>query len=157
MNKLNLRTDGDRHVIVTRRFTAKPEAIYRAHTEPEILQKWNLGPDGWSMTKCINDSRPGGKIHYEWTDGKSGGFSISGENIELVPFKLIRHVERMHMPDPTPDCQVETRFEPEGSGTLMTMRMTLPNAATCAAMLATDMDKGMETSYARLEHQLTNI
>ena len=29
------------------------------------------------------------------------------------------------MPDATPDNHVETNFAPDGSGTLMTMRMTL--------------------------------
>ena len=40
---------------------------------------------------------------------------------------------------------------PDGTGTLMTMRMTLPDAETRAAMLATGMEEGMEASYARLE------
>jgi hypothetical protein len=33
----------------------------------------------------------------------------------------------------------------------MTMRMTLPDATTRAAMLATGMEGGMEASYARLD------
>ena len=33
----------------------------------------------------------------------------------------------------------------------MTMRMTLPDAETRAAMLATGMEHGMEASYVRLE------
>jgi len=33
----------------------------------------------------------------------------------------------------------------------MTIRMTLPDAQTRAAMLATGMEGGMEASYARLE------
>ena len=57
----------------------------------------------------------------------------------------------MHLPDPTPDNHVEARFEQDATGTLMTMRMTLPDAETRAAMLATGMEQGMEASYARLE------
>ena len=60
----------------------------------------------------------------------------------------------MHLPDPTPDNHVDTTFEPDGTGTLMTMRMTLPDAATREAMLATGMDRGMEASYARMEELL---
>lgn len=56
-----------------------------------------------------------------------------------------------NLPDPTPDNHVETQFEPDGEGTLLTMRMTLPDAATRASMLATGMEDGMEASYARLE------
>ncbi len=57
----------------------------------------------------------------------------------------------MHLPDPTPENHVETRFEQDATGTLMTMRMTLPDAETRAAMLATGMEHGMEASYVRLE------
>ena len=151
MSKLTLKTEGDRFVVVTRRFAASPEKVYRAHTEPSLIQQWLLGPDGWTMPVCINDARPGGRIRYEWTDGKGGGFYLTGEYVELSPFSSIVHVERMHLPDPTPDNHVETRFDADGSGTLMTMRMTLPNAETRAAMLSTGMESGMEDSYARLE------
>ncbi len=57
----------------------------------------------------------------------------------------------MHLPDPTLDTHIETRFEAVGTGTLMTLRMTLPDAQTRAAMLATGMERGMEASYIRLE------
>ena len=151
MSKLTLTTEGDLHVIVTRRFAAPPEAVYRAHTEPEIIQKWMLGPEGWTMAVCINEARPGGKMRYEWTNGNGQGFYLTGEFVELEPYSRMVHVERMHLPDPTPDNRVETRFEPDGTGTRMTMRMTLPDAQTRAAMLATGMEGGMEDSYARLE------
>jgi uncharacterized protein YndB with AHSA1/START domain len=151
MSKLTLKTEGDRYVVVTRRFVAPPEAVYRAHTEPELLQKWLLGPDGWTMPVCISDLRPDGKIRYEWSDGKGGVFHLTGEYLALEPFSRIVHVERMHLPDPTPDNHVETLFAPDGSGTLLTMRMTLPDAETRAAMLATGMEHGMEYSYARLD------
>jgi hypothetical protein len=57
----------------------------------------------------------------------------------------------MHFPGPTPDNHIETTFEANGSGTLMTMRMTLPDAKTREMMLATGMESGMEAGYARLE------
>lgn len=151
MTRLTLKTEGDTHVVVTRHFAAPPEKVYLAHTDPNLVQKWMLGPEGWTMPVCINEVKPGGKIRYEWSDGKGRGFYLTGEFIELVPFSKIIHVERMHLPDPTPDNRIETRFEPDGTGTLMTMRMTLPDAQTRAAMLATGMESGMEASYARLE------
>jgi uncharacterized protein YndB with AHSA1/START domain len=154
MSKLNLRTEGDTHVVVTRHFAASPEAVYRAHTDPKLVQKWLLGPEGWKMPVCINEAKPGGAIRYEWSNGKGGGFHLTGEYIELEPHRRIVHVERMFLPDRTPDNHVETTFEPDGTGTLMTMRMTLPDAQTRAGMLATGMEHGMEESYARLERLL---
>jgi len=151
MSKLTLITEGDTHLVVTRRFSASPAAVYRAHTDPQLIQKWLLGPEGWTMPVCINEARPGGKIRYEWTNGNGGGFYLTGEYLELEPHSRIVHVERMHLPAPTPDNRVETRFDLDGEGTLMTIRMTLPDAQTRAAMLATGMERGMEASYVRLE------
>jgi len=150
-SKLTLETEGDRFVVAKRRFAAPPEAVYRAHLDPEFLQQWLLGPDGWTMPVCINEAKPGGKIRYEWSNGSGRSFYLTGEILELDPPHRIVHVERMHLPDPTPDNHVVTMFTADGSGTLMTMRMTLPDAATRKAMLSTGMERGMEASYARLE------
>lgn len=154
MKEITLTTEGDKYVIVTRYFAMPPEAVYRAHTEPELIQKWLLGPEGWTMPVCISDARPGGKIRYEWSNGKGAKFSLTGEYLELAPYRRMVHVERMHLPDPTPENQVETIFESDGDGTFMTMRMALPDAQSRAAMLSTGMEKGMEASYLRLEKLL---
>ena len=151
MSELVLTTEGDTHVVVKRRFDAPPEAVYRAHLEPELIRQWCLGPEGWTMPVCINEAKPGGKIRYEWSNGSGRSFYLTGEIIELDPPHRIVHVERMHMPDATPDNHVETTFVADGTGTLMTMRMSLPDAETQKAMLATGMARGMEISYARLE------
>lgn len=157
MSKMTLKTEGDTHVVVTRHFAAAPDVVYRAFTDPAIIQKWLLGPPGWTMPVCICEARPGGKIRYEWENpskGKAHGFHITGEFLEVTPPSRIVHIERMFLPDPTPDNHIETRLEPDGDGTLMTMRMTLPDAATRAQMLATGMEHGMEMSYVRLENLL---
>jgi uncharacterized protein YndB with AHSA1/START domain len=154
MSKLTLVTEGDKFVVAKRRFAASPELVYRAFTEADIVKQWCLGPDGWTMPVCIIDARPGGKIRYEWSDGKGGGFYLTGECLELVPFSRIVHVERMHLPDPTPDNHIVTTFTADGDGTLMTMRMTLPSAEVRAAMLGSGMEHGMEASYVRLESKV---
>lgn len=151
MRELTLATEGDLHVVVKRRFAASPDMVFRAHTEPRLIQQWLLGPDGWSMPVCISDPRPGGHFRYEWIHDKGARFHMTGAFIEIVPFSRIVHVERMHLPDPTPNNHIVTTFTDNGSGTLMTMRMTLPDEKTRTAMLATGMEHGMEASYTRLE------
>jgi len=152
MSKLSMQTEGDRIIVMTRRFAASPEAVYRAHTDPELIQRWLLGPEGWTMPVCVCEAKVGGRFHYEWNhETKGQRFHITGEFLELQPNRRIVHVERMFLPDPTPDNHVETTFEVDGEGTLMTIRMSLPDAQTRAAMLATGMERGMEASYVRLE------
>ena len=139
MSKLTLKTEGDTGVIVTRRFAAPPKLVFRAHTEPKLIQKWMLGPEGWSLPVCISEARPGGNIRFEWSDGQGNGFYLTGEYVEVEPFSRIVHIERMHLPDPTPDNHIETRFQPEGDGTLLVMRMTLPNAEARAEAFAKNL------------------
>ena len=86
------------------------------------------------MPACLNDATLGGRFYYEW---KGRIFFITGELLELDLDTRIVHVERMHTPDPTPDCHVETTFNAESFGRLMRLRMTLPDTQTRAAILAT--------------------
>ena len=91
MGKMTIKTEGDRFVVVTRRFAASPEAVYRAHTEPRLIQKWMLGPEGWTMPVCIGEARPGGKIRYEWalpTGGGAGAFG-PGDRVGASPKAVI--------------------------------------------------------------------
>ncbi len=60
----------------------------------------------------------------------------------------------MHLRDPTPDNHIVTTFESGAGGTLMTPRITLPDKASRRRMLETGMERGMETSYARLDTML---
>jgi uncharacterized protein YndB with AHSA1/START domain len=106
------------------------------------------------MPVCISEAKPGGRLRCEWSDGKGGDFYLTGEYIAVEPYSRTVHVERMHLPDPTPDNHVETLFEADGNGTLLTLRMTLPDAETRTAMLATGMEEGMEASYARMEEMM---
>ena len=105
MSRLVLETEGETVVVAKRRFEAPPEAVYRAHLEPELLREWLLGPDGWTMPVCINEAKPGGKMRYEWSNGKGRSFYLTGEISVLEPPRRIVHVERMHLPDATPDNQ----------------------------------------------------
>jgi len=137
---------------VTRFFAAPPERVYAAHTDPEVLRQWLTGPEGWQMTRCEIDLRPGGHMRYDWQalDG-SYGFHMIAEVLEVEEPSRILHVERMYLPDETPPNRVETHFQPQDSGTLLVMTMQVDEAETMDAMLATGMTDGMEASYAKLD------
>jgi uncharacterized protein YndB with AHSA1/START domain len=66
------------------------------------------------MPVCETDSRDGEKFKFEWDDGEDGGFAISGQYIKLTPDQLIEHIERMHIPDLTPDNHIVTTFASSG-------------------------------------------
>jgi len=141
--------------VVTRHFAAAPARVFAAHTDPALVRQWLTGPDGWVMTRCDIDLRPGGHFRYDWqaADG-SFGFHLTADVIEVEAPHRILHVERMFLPDQTPDNTVETLFQADGTGTRMVMTMRVDSAETMEAMLATGMTDGMELSYARLEAEV---
>ena len=150
MTGLSLETNGDTEVVIRRHFAAPPEAVYRAHIEPDLIRRWMTGPEGWVMTTCISEAAPGGRMHFAWEkDGH--GFYATGEYRALEPGRRIAHVERMFLPERTPENECVTEFRPADGGTLMVLTMTLPDAASREAMLATGMADGMEESYARID------
>lgn len=156
MGALEPNPEGDASIVVVRRFAARPGDVYRAHVETGLLRQWMLGPEGWSMPVCVSEARPGGGIRFEWSDGEGAGFHLTGEYVALEPFSRLVHVERMFLPERTPDNHVETSFAPDGEGTRMTIRMTLPDRETRDAMIDSGMADGMEASYARLEEVLAS-
>lgn len=143
--------DGDARLTITRHFDAPPDLVYRAHTDAGLIQRWMLGPPGWTMPHCKIDARPGGTFRHDYAGPEGASFSILGTFLEVdAPHRLL-HVEHMLLPDRTPDNRIETLFEPAGSGTKLTLHMSLPTAEARAAMLATGMTDGMEMAYAALD------
>ncbi len=149
---LNVERTSPTTLRVSRYFAAAPARVFQAHTDPAIVRRWLLGPDGWSMPVCEIDARSGGNTRYEWRNGETGAsFALTADTLVVEPPHRIVHVERMHLPDQTPDNTVETTFTPESTGTRMIMTMTVSDAATMDAMVTTGMTDGMETSYVRLD------
>ena len=139
MSKLSLRTEGDTVVVVTRRFAAPPAEVFRAHTEPALLQQWCLGPDGWTMPVCVCDARPGGQMRYEWTNADGGGFYLTGEFLEVEAPHRIVHVERMFLPDRTPTTASRPPSRPTATArttTISVRRSCRSRPAISTAMVA---------------------
>ena len=143
-------------ITIKRQFKASPERVFAAHTEPALIQRWCYGFDGWRMPVCINEARPGGALRWEWANDECAGFHATGTYEAVEPPRdgrpgRIVHVERMHLPDPTPDNHITTTFTPDGDGTLLTVVMQLDTPEALEAMIATGMTDGMEVTYARID------
>ncbi|MBK7844203.1 MAG: SRPBCC domain-containing protein [Bdellovibrionales bacterium] len=53
---------------IRRSFNAKPEMVYRAYTEPDLMRRWLTAYPGWEMPVCEMDLREGGKYHWRWVN-----------------------------------------------------------------------------------------
>jgi uncharacterized protein YndB with AHSA1/START domain len=141
----------DTKVRISRIVRGGVESVWRAHHEPELLQQWLLGPDGWTMPVCEVATEVGQIYRYEWAqiDGP-GRFGFTGELLESLPPH--RSVTTEEMIDTNgPSTTNELTLTPVGDGTLLSILITYPNPEIRDSILATGMTDGMETSYMRLE------
>ena len=152
----------DSTVRVVRDFRAPKELVYRAYTEPALMQRWLLGYPGWTMPVCEMDVRVGGRFRWRWrniADGKQMGFH--GEFREVVPGSKLVNTEFFDPGDVGGNM---------GDGALVTLELTQAGAITTAvttmdyytkqsrdAAIATGMTDGMEASYAVLDGLLKEL
>lgn len=144
----------DTHVRVSRVIRGTVEQVWRAHHEPELLQRWLLGPDGWTMPVCEVATEIGDSYTYEWeqADGTER-FGFTGELLEHQPPTREVTTERMIGMD-GPGTTNELTLTPVEGGTLLSLLITYPSRELRDTILATGMTDGMETSYARLEQEV---
>ena len=141
----------DTTVRITRIIRGTVEQVWRAHQEPELMQRWLLGPDGWTMPVCQVARKVGERYRYEWeaADG-SQRFGFEGTLIESEPpYRSVTTECMIGMEGPT--TRNEMTLTSMTTGTLLSIVITYPNAETRDAILGTGMTSGMEASYARLE------
>jgi uncharacterized protein YndB with AHSA1/START domain len=140
----------DTQVRVARVIRGSVEQVWRAHNEADLLKKWLLGPDGWSMPVCEIATAVGDGYRYEWErDGGGDRFGFTGELLESeAPYRAVTTESMIGMAGSTLN---ELTLTPVEGGTLISLVITYPSAEMRDVVLATGMTDGMETSYARLE------
>lgn len=154
-SSLEVTMPSDREIRVTRTFDAPPELVFECHTKPEKVQKWLLGPPGWSMPVCDIDLKVGGRYRYVWrSDTDATEFGVQGEFREIAAPNRLVSVDSMDgMPGET---QGTTTFEALGTGrTRFTLTMRFDSKEARDAALETGMTSGMSMSYDRLEEIFT--
>ncbi len=152
-HSLELTTPSDREIVMKRVFDASPAAVFDAFTKPELIKRWLLGPDGWSMPVCDVDLRVGGRYHYVWrSDEDASEFGFNGAYREIVRPERIVHVESM---DGNPgESLVTTTFVEQQGSTTVTMTIQHASREMRDMVLATGMETGVAKSYERLDEVL---
>jgi uncharacterized protein YndB with AHSA1/START domain len=93
-DKAQVSMPSDREVKVTRVFRAPRALVYRAYTEPALVQRWLLGPPGWTMPVCEMDVRVGGTYRWRWRSNEDETeFGFNGVFREVEPARKLVHTE----------------------------------------------------------------
>lgn len=156
VKKVKVSTDGESSIVITRWFNAPRDLIFDAHTKCELVKRWLLGPEGWTMPVCEIDLRVGGKYRYVWRKESSGHeMGMGGEYREIGRPEKIVATEKFDDP----------WYEGEAFSTLTLTETNgitqLRNVVTYASreirdnVLKSPMEDGLEAGYNRLEDLVT--
>ncbi|MDZ4692141.1 SRPBCC family protein [Terricaulis sp.] len=148
----------DRDVRVVRSFDAPRELVWDAHAKPELVQKWCLGPPGWSMPVCEMDVRVGGAYRWRWRNDADGAeFGFFGTFTEVNRPEKLAHEESYDpgdvggaMPSDEP-ALVTNDFSEKDGVTTMVVTIRFPSKEARDGAFSTGMTDGMEMGYVRLD------
>ena len=161
MEKAQVTLPSDREVKVTRSFKAARPLVYRAFTEAALVQRWLLGPPGWSMPVCEMDVRVGGRYRWRWRSDKDASeFGFTGTFREVQPPSKLVHSEAFDPGSvggeyPGSEALVTVTFTESGDLTTVTSLIDFGSKEARDAAIATGMTDGMEQSYQLLDELLT--
>ena len=155
LGSLKVTTVGDRELAMTRVFDAPRNLVFDAFTKPELVRRWLLGPDGWSMPVCEIDLKVGGAYRYVWrrdSDGTEMG--MGGVYREIVPNQRLVTTEKFDQAW-YPGEAVGTLVLTEQQGkTTVTQTVLYQSREARDGVIKSGMETGVARSYDRLAEQL---
>jgi uncharacterized protein YndB with AHSA1/START domain len=156
--RLHVEARGEREIYFTRLFDAPRTLVWEAHTKPEYVKRWLLGPGDWSMPVCEIDLKVGGRYRYVWRHADGREMGMGGVFREVTkPERLV--TTELFDEDWTGGEAVNTTAFAEQVGGKTTLTTTVLYATREArdGALKTPMAEGMESGYARLDAVLGDI
>ena len=149
---LSIAAQGERDIVMTRAFDAPRALVFDAFTKPDLIRRWLLGPDGWTMPVCEVDLRVGGAYRYVWRRDKDGTeMGMGGVFREIVRPERIVSTEKFDEAWYPGEGVGTVELLEKGGRTTMTQTMTYVSREARDAVLKSPMESGVSRSFDRLE------
>lgn len=143
--------DGKQEILITREFDLPAELVFRAYTEPEILEQW-MG------TKVLKlDNKAHGSYRFETTDPKGNKYGFNGTIHEFAPNKkIIRTFEFENTPF---GVQIEyLSFEPVTEDTSrLTIQSIYQTVTQRDQQLQMPFRQGLNMAHDRLQDVVSKL
>ena len=98
-------------------FTAPPERVFRAFTDPDALVKW-MAPHGFTAKVHHLDAKVGGSYKMSFSNFTTGtSQSFGGTYHEIMPNQLLRYTDQFDDPNLPGQIEVTIQFHPVSVGT----------------------------------------
>ena len=154
---LQVTAPGEREIVMTRGFDAPRQLVFDAHTKPELIKRWLLGPPGWSMPVCEIDLRVGGKYRYVWRHDRNGNeMGMGGLYREIVAPERIVNTERFDEAWYPGEALNTLVLVETGGRTTLTQTVRYESREARDAVLKSGMESGVAASYERLADLLAS-
>jgi uncharacterized protein YndB with AHSA1/START domain len=142
-------------IVITREFDAPRELVYRAFTDPALLERW-LGPRELAMSVDRYEVRDGGRWRYVHTDGDGNSYGFHGIfHGTPSPDAIVQTFEFEGAPG---HVKLDTTtLEPRGGATYVRTISVFQTVEDRDAMVAMDMERGVRDSDERLEELLSTL
>ena len=158
--RLEVTTPSDLEIAMSREFDAPRELLWDAYTNPALVSRWLLGPDGWTFRQCDMDVRVGGTYRWVWWKEKTQTAMGTGGTYREVqrPDRLV-HTEKFDEPWASGggESVVTVTFTERNGKTTMLMTQRFESREVRDAVLKTGMETGVERSYQRLDEMLPEL
>lgn len=149
----------DEQILIVREFDAPRHLVWRAYTEPELVQRWWGAKRGEGVSAEI-DLRVGGRWRYVMT--AQGGFEVGfhGEFREIVPEErlVMTEVYEGAGPDAEENGGLNTiTFVADGDRTRLEMLCEYPSKEIRDIVIDSGMEAGMQESLDALEEVAVSL
>jgi uncharacterized protein YndB with AHSA1/START domain len=153
---LRVTTPADHEIAMTRAFDAPRALVFEACTKPELLERWLLGPPGWTLPVCEIDLKVGGALRFVWRGSDGTETGMSGAYREVAPERLV-HTELFDADWTGGETLVTTVLREQAAGrTTLTSTVLYSSREARDAALRTGMEQGVAASYDRLAELLAS-
>jgi len=100
-------------------FSAPPERVFRAFTDPDALVKW-MAPHGFTAHVEHSDVRTGGSYRMSFTNFSTGTrHSFHGNYRQVVQNQLLRYTDQFDMPELAGEIDVTIELQEVSVGTAL--------------------------------------
>ena len=142
-------------VLTSRELDAPRDLVYRAFTEPELLQRW-LGPRAYTMTIDRYDLRDGGTWRYIHADDAGNAYGFHGVfHGEPSMDGMVQTFEFEGAPG---HVSMDTvTFEDRDGKTIVRTNSVFQSVEARDAMVQNGMARGMSEGYERLDELLAEL
>jgi uncharacterized protein YndB with AHSA1/START domain len=151
-------TPSDREILVERDFNAPRDLVFDAFTKPELVRRWLLGPEGWTMPVCEIDLRVGGAYRYVWRkESKGTEMGMGGVFLEVVRPERLVATEKFDDAWYAGEAVDTTVFEERAETTKVRLTVLYESKDARDTASRSGMEHGMAAGYSRLEQVLASL